>query len=315
MPKRSNDFQKLVYLIQHQLASNAKVTESQFLLDRTTNVNREVDIVIEATVGDDLIVVSIECQGRSRVANVEWVEQMIAKHQTLPTNKLILVSQSGFTKSALQKAKALSVKTMTLVEAIKADWKVMTDLDNILLGKWTIKPSACFASCQGPTTETYTLSLEMNHQLVEVDGKEIITVEEVFGVFLDMSLEDFAKDTETKTDDKQRYIVFTLESSLPENTFSIDGNGKKHKVLSLKFIAHAKQETELVNMHRGSFGSAQISFGNTENIDANALVTIVEHEYKSNTAAMMIRSKKERDEEIINLRAVNHPDKINRDLN
>ena len=52
MPKRSNDFQKLIYLIHHQLANQAIVTESKFLHDGAANIDREVDIVIETQVGN-----------------------------------------------------------------------------------------------------------------------------------------------------------------------------------------------------------------------------------------------------------------------
>ena len=77
MPKRSNDFQKLIYLIHHQLVNEAIVTESKFLHDRAANIKREVDIVIETFVSDYPLTISIECQGRGRVANVEWVGRSI----------------------------------------------------------------------------------------------------------------------------------------------------------------------------------------------------------------------------------------------
>jgi hypothetical protein len=45
--------------------------------------------------------VSIECRDRRRKQGVEWVEQMRGKHDRLPTNVLVLVSSSGFTRTAL----------------------------------------------------------------------------------------------------------------------------------------------------------------------------------------------------------------------
>src|SRR6266852_4573708 len=104
MPKRTNDFQRLIYLIHHQLMGEATVTESKFLYDSAADSNREVDIVIEIQAGEYPLIIGIECQGRGRVATVEWVEQMATKHKTLSTNKLILVSQSGFTPTSRNKA-------------------------------------------------------------------------------------------------------------------------------------------------------------------------------------------------------------------
>jgi hypothetical protein len=47
MPARSNDFQRLVYLVKKLLARSATVTESKPLRHRGTNDFREMDICIE----------------------------------------------------------------------------------------------------------------------------------------------------------------------------------------------------------------------------------------------------------------------------
>ena len=76
MPKCSNLFQRLIVFIHDALAADcAVVEESRELLDRVTGTTREVDIVIEAAVGDYPVFVCIECCDRSRPATVEWVEQ------------------------------------------------------------------------------------------------------------------------------------------------------------------------------------------------------------------------------------------------
>ena len=112
MPKRSNEFQKLVYLIKKQMAGTGTVTESKLLLDRLTESEREVDICIESLVGGHKLVISIECQDRERPADVSWVEQMKAKHERLPTNALVLVSRSGLTTEALKVAKLSGIETL-----------------------------------------------------------------------------------------------------------------------------------------------------------------------------------------------------------
>lgn len=79
MPKRRNEFQRLVEAIHHQLGSGAAVSESCLLEDRVTHQLREVDIVIEATIAESSIRIGIECCDLSRKASVEWVERMCAK--------------------------------------------------------------------------------------------------------------------------------------------------------------------------------------------------------------------------------------------
>jgi hypothetical protein len=126
VPKRSNQFQRLIVSIHHALAGDrAAVEESRELRDRVTGRLREVDIVIESAVGDYPVFVCIECCDRSRPATVEWVEQQHGKHANLPTNKLILVSRSGFTQSALDKARLYNIETLAIADAAAAEWTTL----------------------------------------------------------------------------------------------------------------------------------------------------------------------------------------------
>jgi len=104
MPKRSNEFQKLVYYFKKHTINNVDITESRELLDKQTGVKREVDIVVETNVGGNQVIISIECIDRSRKADMAWIEQMYEKHRKLPTNVLILISKLGFTKKAIEYA-------------------------------------------------------------------------------------------------------------------------------------------------------------------------------------------------------------------
>lgn len=116
MPKRSNDFQRLIYLVRLNLAEGATVTESKLLRDRRTRSLREVDVVVEGTVGGQPVRVCIECRDHRRMADVTWVEQMKAKHERLDTNALLLASRSGFTLEAQSVAKSYGIDTFTLEE-------------------------------------------------------------------------------------------------------------------------------------------------------------------------------------------------------
>ena len=122
MPKRSNAFQNLLHVLYRQLAVNATVTESKMLYDSAAEEVREVDIVIESEVAGHRITIGVECNAHTRKSCVEWVERMRGKHEHLPTDKLILVSQSGFYKSARKKAQFYGIETISLGEAVKADW-------------------------------------------------------------------------------------------------------------------------------------------------------------------------------------------------
>lgn len=209
----------MIYLIHHQLADEATVTESKFLHDRLADAEREVDIVIETQVGNYPVIIAIECQERGRVASVEWVEQMVTKHQTLPTNKLILVSQSGFSETAHKKAKALGIETMTLGQAVRANWNKLVDLDKMLLAKWRIEPAACLAVLTQQDGQMNTMELGFDQQLYEKNAQETLTVGEAIDIIIDIHLEDIAKQMKGSDISKQApYVIFKMEFNVPDGT-------------------------------------------------------------------------------------------------
>ena len=114
MPKRTNVFQKLVFLVKKHAAVGTAVTESKLLRDNITGAEREVDVCIESVVAGHQVTVSIECTDRGRRAGVQWVEEMKAKHERLPTNALVLVSRSGFTKEATLVARSYGMEVISL---------------------------------------------------------------------------------------------------------------------------------------------------------------------------------------------------------
>ncbi|MBB5166270.1 hypothetical protein [Mycobacterium sp. AZCC_0083] len=101
MPKRTNLFQQVVSVIYEHLAEGASIEESAMLPNRLTGKMREVDVVLRTLAAGHAVVIGIEAASRQPdPISVEWVEQMIAKHQNLPTDKVVLVSESGFTDQA-----------------------------------------------------------------------------------------------------------------------------------------------------------------------------------------------------------------------
>ncbi len=126
MPKRSTAFQRLVAMINASLRGSATVRESALLVDKTNAEEREVDILISSTIAEYPVNVAIEVIDHKRRADTPWVEEMYGKHESLPTDKLVLVSRAGFYKPALEKAKFLGIETITFDEALKTDWEMAT---------------------------------------------------------------------------------------------------------------------------------------------------------------------------------------------
>lgn len=114
VPQRTNEFQELITLLT-QIAGSDAVTASAMLPDRAVpGATREVDICVRAEAAGHEVLIGIECRmSGTRKQTVEWVEAMQGKHSHLPTNKVVLVSSSGFTKNALKLAEFFGMKAIT----------------------------------------------------------------------------------------------------------------------------------------------------------------------------------------------------------
>lgn len=109
MPRRSNLFQDVVAIIHSHMAEGATVEESAMLMNRATGRKQEVDVVITTGAAGHPVVIGVEASSTKRPASVEWVQRMVGKHGDLPTDKLVLVSESGFRPAALKYAEAKGV--------------------------------------------------------------------------------------------------------------------------------------------------------------------------------------------------------------
>jgi hypothetical protein len=103
----------------------AVVTSPDRIRDLTTNEMREVDASIRFSAGSVDILITIECQKRSRKADDRWIEQLATKRQKLGAAKTIAVSAKGFTRAAHLTARQHGIELRTLSEIRPqdvADW-------------------------------------------------------------------------------------------------------------------------------------------------------------------------------------------------
>ncbi len=98
MPKRTNLFQEVVAIIHEHMAGAATIEESAMLVNRLTGEEREVDVVIRSRIAGQEMVLGIEAT--TQKGSSPWTESMIAKHAELPTDRLVLVAEKGFSKPA-----------------------------------------------------------------------------------------------------------------------------------------------------------------------------------------------------------------------
>jgi hypothetical protein len=144
VPKRTNTFQDVVSIIYEHLAGDASQEESVMLPNRVTGEMREVDVILRSRTAGHETVIAIEAASRSRRASVDWVEQMMGKHKHLPTDKVVLVAEAGFSKQA--KALALAEQMVPLTPETLASDDPVYDVVNSLPSLW---PKTITLSPQG----------------------------------------------------------------------------------------------------------------------------------------------------------------------
>jgi hypothetical protein len=170
MPQRTNQFQRLVALLNTTLAGQARVIESAMLKDKVTGEDREVDVLLSARAATYDVSIGIEVVSWSRPADTPWIEKMRAKHANLDIDRTILVSERGFTGPAVKKAQFYRIETLTIQEALATDWPLLSSLESSGVFELTTIKYTCSAVCQFEDGLVEQLDVPLN-TLINVGGK------------------------------------------------------------------------------------------------------------------------------------------------
>ncbi len=279
MPKRSNDFQRLIYLVRLNLAEGAKVTESKLLRDRRTKTLREVDVVIEGSVGGQQVRVCVECRDHKRVADVQWVEQMKAKHERLDTNALLLASRSGFTREALAVARSYGIDTFTLEEPDESALKERLGPASALwLRTVRVTPSTVSVSVgQDDELPPEVVATFPDNLLYQSDGSEIGSLRQLVEILLKAEVP--REHLTTNATEEHRF--FELEWTPPAKEMAGALFMKKLEPAMLRVIHKVRMtgpcsvEIGRFDFQHGRIGNVEVSWGKSlvDGRDAMAVST------------------------------------------
>jgi len=116
--KQGRSLELLVEKLERLLANDARVlVESpKKIRDTQTHQLREHDVVLTYNQSHHELIVAIECKDRSRPVGVPDLEAFDTKCRHTNINQGIIVSSSGFTNTALQKASIMGIKCLELKE-------------------------------------------------------------------------------------------------------------------------------------------------------------------------------------------------------
>jgi hypothetical protein len=214
VPPRSNDFQKLVFLVKKVLAgTGATVTESKMLRDLQTGDDREVDVCVEAEVAGHAVMICLECIDHTRPADIMWVEQMKAKHERLPTGSLVLASRSGFSKRAVSLAKIAGIELLTYKDvsqpAVESAVALTEDLWAMTYSLSATKVIATVPAAEGLPEERIAVATDTD--CLDEDGAHRIAMAELVSAYLrDERLAEIMR-----RDGDETRTYFTVEIGTP----------------------------------------------------------------------------------------------------
>ena len=125
--RKKNDgsaFHDFVVQLEKALVAGEGITveSRKRLVDKDTGRLREHDVVLTVQVAHHRTRTAIECKDTGRKVGVPTVEGFAKKCEKTGVHRGILVSASGFTKTARVKAAALNIECMELTQAASFDW-------------------------------------------------------------------------------------------------------------------------------------------------------------------------------------------------
>lgn len=121
MPRKGRGLEELVRDLESFLAdSPVDVRSPDFLVDKDTGEQREVDVSVRAKVGSVVVLVILECRDRLKRQGVDWIEQLADKRDSVGAHRAVAVSSSAFTRGAVKKAAAREVELRTFAEIDKS---------------------------------------------------------------------------------------------------------------------------------------------------------------------------------------------------
>ncbi len=293
MPRRTNTFQRLIALVNRQLDDNAQVVESALLTDAITGGQREVDVLIKATIADYETHIAIECIDWKRKADVTWVEKMFQKHQFLSTNKLILVSRSGFSRNAIKKAEFHNILELTLEDAIDQNWLqkiksvvISTCKLHIVRYELQLSDSLEDATIKGPPV---FFDPEGNPgDLVGLLRAEIISNDKVAEILFDQLFD--------KKDAKEMLFAVDLATGIYRQWHLTDSRDKKHYIKWFRMQVKVEHSDKTHEVQHSRYANANIAFTTTDKDKTDILVMVEARDGRVTLAVDSLGSDNEPDE-------------------
>lgn len=278
MPKRSNDYQKVIYFVRQHIAPDAVVRESVMLTDKATGATREVDVLVEGNFAGEKISIGIEVRDHKRPQSVVWVDEVYGKYRDLPVDKVVLVSRSGFTRSALTKAGSLGYEALTPHQEIGRYGplaRVAIEAEAKSLKGVRMRDALAYL-----TDQELPVRMKESTALYDPHGVEASNAFELSQFA--MSRPDMAGVID-KSDPIHKgldvtFTEFNLHNNVTGEDFAprirFESNGSLHEIKSVRFLWEIEVTRERVELEHGAMRGTPFAFGRAEILGVDTLVLV-----------------------------------------
>ena len=226
------------------------------LVDRVTGEKREVYVLVVATTATYEVTLGIEVVAWGRPADTPWVEKMRAKHENLPTDKLILVSASGFSEPALRKAEFYRIEALSIEEACDADWPLIATLEKAGVIEVTTVSFSIAAVCQMDDGTIEQMPVPAQAAFETAAGP--MTMDSFVRSILD---KDEVREVIRANLNGDHEHAFWFSYTEPEGLLRFDIDGKKGQMTELRVGLNVMQVATPVQFGSGKFRSTPFLSG------------------------------------------------------
>ena len=209
---------------------------------------------------------------------------MRGKHQNLPTNKLILVSQSGFYSSAVKKAQFYEIRTISLGEAVKADWtKNVGKTERLFFDYYENKAHYhVILKCDDDRVEEWA---PPNHQVVFIDDRTEATINQVVNTIVGS---EQVREHVIQMLDSRSVPKFVIEYCPTTTWHMLDQGGAKREVSRIIITLETVKERTCVPLKHGQALDYQVAFGEGSYSKGEVSITVLESEGQPTTKAVRL---------------------------
>ncbi|NQZ11763.1 MAG: restriction endonuclease [Algicola sp.] len=286
MPARTNEFQKLVKVINHSLApSNAKITESAMLYDPESEIDREIDILIESNLLNCNIKIGVECTAVARPLDVRAIESFREKHRKVGINQIIVVSEKGFSSAAKKYAKKSHIRLLTFNSAKSENWsKKFEKLKNLSMYARNYSLRNLYVALPDDADKEFVFD---NLVRIQVKGHYVAIHEFARDIFVSANVGKLAagelKANEKGAEDPWIEVGFELKGDY----IFRDKNDREVRPIQITVVMNYKSNYRDLNTRQVEYDGNELVIGSSLDEDNNNLVSIAINESENNLVASL----------------------------